>query len=98
MKNTITRDKLVTWFINNEYELYVEMRKSEHSVDLKSPNPFHLESEIFTHTLMVMTWVEANKIIEKLNQNLETVGITLENANKLIEEYRISKVSIAQTK
>ena len=61
MKNTITRDKLVNWFINNEYELYVEMRKSEHSVDLKSPNPFHIESEIFTHTLMVMTWIEANK-------------------------------------
>ena len=61
---------------------------------------FEKEKEItFTNNdLGTMTWVEANKIIEKLNQNLETVGITLENANKLIEEYRISKISIAQTK
>ena len=56
------------------------------------------ESQFTNNDLGTMTWVEANKIIEKLNQNLETVGITLENANKLIEEYRISKVSIAQTK
>ena len=34
-----------------------------------------------------MKWDEANKIIEKLNQKLETIGITLENANNLINEY-----------
>ena len=35
-----------------------------------------------------MKWDEANKIIEKLNQKLEAVGVTLENANNLINEYR----------
>ena len=34
-----------------------------------------------------MKWDEANNIIEKLNQKLETIGITLENANNLINEY-----------
>lgn len=59
---------------------------------------FEKESQFTNNDLGTMTWDEANKIIEKLNQKLETVGITLENANKLIEEYRISKVSITQNK
>lgn len=61
---------------------------------------FEKEKEItFTdNDLGIMTWDEANKNIEKLNQKLEAVGITLENANKLIEEYRISRVSITQNK
>lgn len=45
-----------------------------------------------------MTWDDANFVIEKLNQKLEVFGIILENVNKLIEEYRISRVSITQNK
>lgn len=51
---------------------------------------FEKEKEIaFTNNdLGLLTWDEANKIIEKLNQKLEAVGVTLENANNLINEYR----------
>lgn len=45
-------------------------------------------SEFTYNDLGVMTWDEANKIIEKLNRKLEEIGCTLDNANKLIEEYR----------
>lgn len=61
MKTKISRDKLIIWFINNEFELYTQMCNSCHTVDLKYPNVFHAENEIFTHTLMVMTVIEANK-------------------------------------
>ena len=58
---------------------------------------FEKEKEItFTNNdLGLLTWDDANFVIEKLNQKLEVFGETLDNANKLIEEYRIS---IAQTK
>ena len=64
---------------------------------------FEKEKEItFTdNDLGIMTWDDANFVIEKLNQKLEVFGITLENANKLIEEYRvpiIHRVSITQNK
>ena len=61
---------------------------------------FEKEKEIiFTdNDLGIMTWTKASRIIEKLNSDLEEIGITLENANKLIEEYRIHRVSITQNK
>ena len=50
---------------------------------------FEKEKEIiFTYNdLGIMTWTEASRIIVKLNNDLEEIGITLENANKLIKEY-----------
>ncbi len=63
----MTRDKLVQWFIENEHEKYLEMVNSMHTVDLKFPNIFHAENQVFTHTLMVMTWIEAQK--EKYSEN-----------------------------
>lgn len=54
---------------------------------------FEKEKEsVFTdNDLGSMTWNEANKIIEKLNTKLVEVGVTLVNANKIIEEYRTLK-------
>ena len=51
---------------------------------------FEKEKEItFTNNdLGLLTWDDANFIIEKLNRKLEVFGETIDNANKLIEEYR----------
>lgn len=61
MKNKITRDKLVTWFIKTEPEKYQEMLESNHAVDIHQPNIFHCEGTCWAHVMMVMTWIEAQK-------------------------------------
>lgn len=61
MKNKITRDKLAVWFLRNEPEKYQEMLESNHAVDIHQPNIFHCEGTCWTHVMMVMTWIEAQK-------------------------------------
>lgn len=61
MQNTISRDKLVNWFIKNEAQKYEDMFKSNHAVDIHQPNIFHSEGYCWTHVMMVMTWIEAQK-------------------------------------
>jgi adenylate kinase family enzyme len=61
MKTKITRDKLYLWFIKNEPEIYDSTCKSNHNLDNFTLNVFHAEGPVNVHTLMVMTWVEANK-------------------------------------
>jgi predicted kinase len=61
MKNTITRDKLVNWFIKNEPEKYRDMNNSDHTVNMFEPNVFHCEGKLLSHVYMVMTWIEAQK-------------------------------------
>lgn len=61
MKKQITRDKLAVWFLRNEPEKYQEMLESNHAVDIHQPNIFHCEGTCWTHVMMVMTWIEAQK-------------------------------------
>lgn len=53
------RDKLVNWFIKNFSDYYLDMMKSQHYVDPLQPNIFHAEGSVWTHTMMVVTWIEA---------------------------------------
>lgn len=70
----ITRDLLVVWFINNYNDLVQEMMKADHTVDPMQPNIWHAEGTVWTHTMMVMTWIEAQK--DKLSVEDYTVLIT----------------------
>lgn len=74
MTNLITRDLLVTWFIKNYKDLTIEMMKADHTVDLDFPNIWHGEGTVWTHTMMVMTWIEAQK--DKLKNEDYIVLIT----------------------
>ena len=56
---TFSRDKLVVWFIDNFPDYYSDMLDSQHYVDRFQPNIFHSEGSIWTHTMMVMTWIES---------------------------------------
>lgn len=58
----INRDKLVCWFIQKYPQFYLDMVNSNHCVDLLQPNIFHTEGTVWTHTMMVMTWIEAMSI------------------------------------
>lgn len=53
------RDILVNWFIDNFPEHYSAMLDSCHYVNRFSPNPWHAEGSVWTHTMMVMTWISA---------------------------------------
>ena len=57
----LNRDKLVVWFIKNEPQKYKDMLESNHAVDIFQPNIYHAEGTAWTHTMMVMTWIEAQK-------------------------------------
>jgi len=70
----IKRDKLVTWFIKNEPNKYKDMLQSNHAVDIHQPNIFHCEGTCWTHVMMVMTWIEAQK--DKYSQDDYIVLIT----------------------
>lgn len=70
----ITRDLLVTWFIKNYNDLTVEMMKADHTVDSMQPNIWHAEGTVWTHTMMVMTWIEAQR--DRLSDEDYTVLIT----------------------
>jgi hypothetical protein len=69
LNNDLTnlRDILVIWFINNEPRLYKKMLKSKHYAKRNIPNPFHGEGSIWTHTMMVMTWI-TNKYFNLFKQ------------------------------
>ena len=56
---TLNRDKLVCWFIEKYPQYYLDMINSNHCVELLKPNIFHTEGTVWTHTMMVMTWIEA---------------------------------------
>ena len=68
MSNKINRDKLITSFITNFPELYIDMKKSKHYVNILDLNPFHGEGSVWVHTMMVMTWIEA-KYCENYNDD-----------------------------
>lgn len=61
MKNKISRDKLAIWFMKNEPEKYKDMFESNHTVNMFEPNIFHAEGWTWSHTLLVMTWIECQK-------------------------------------
>jgi hypothetical protein len=52
------KNKLVHWFMTNEEELYHSMYFCDHSVDFKNPMKYHTEGTVWTHTLMVMAFIE----------------------------------------
>jgi GTP-binding protein EngB required for normal cell division len=55
----LNRDILVSWFIKNFPDYHEAMVNSNHHIRLNEPNPFHAEGSVWTHTMMVMTWIEA---------------------------------------
>lgn len=65
----MNRDTLVSWFIANYPQYYKDMFSSNHCVELDKPNIFHAEGTVWTHTMMVMTWIMAR---HSLNNDVET--------------------------
>lgn len=60
----VRRDNLVGWFVKNEYNLHQSMVNSNHSVG-ENINIYHAEGSVWTHTMMVATWIEAKRNVLK---------------------------------
>lgn len=55
----MTRHTLTKWFIENYPGMYRSMCESDHNIGTSHINPYHAEGSVWTHTMMVMTWLEA---------------------------------------
>lgn len=45
---------LVDLFIETYPELYIQMKKTEHGLDEFTPSKYHMEGDVWTHTMMVL--------------------------------------------
>jgi putative nucleotidyltransferase with HDIG domain len=85
----ISRDILVNWFIKNYPDEYKTMLGTNHYVDPLEPNPFHIEGSVWTHTLMVMTWIEAKfGEVQNVMSVLLTAGLLHDLGKPIAKEYK----------
>lgn len=54
----MTKSEIVKWFMLNFPELVKEMQGSDHNYDDKNLNPYHIEGDVFCHTMMVVNAAE----------------------------------------
>lgn len=52
------RDQLIIWFIKNHTSLYESMFSTNHYPDSTNISPYHAEGTVWTHTMMVMTYIQ----------------------------------------
>lgn len=50
------RDDIIIWFIDNYPNKFKVMKLTDHSTDIHN-NPYHMEGSVWTHTMMVMTYL-----------------------------------------
>lgn len=70
------RDKLVTWFCQNYPQLVQSMKDFSHFPEHRTDHPYHGEGSVWTHTMMVMTYIECNSDLGAFDkQVLLTIGL-----------------------
>lgn len=52
---------ILKYFMNEYSELVKEMKESNHHLDNENLNPFHLEGDVWTHTMMVLNYAVNNE-------------------------------------
>ena len=55
---TSTKEKIINWFLENEYDLFFKMEECQHGYLGVNPNTYHLEGNIWKHTKMVLDEVD----------------------------------------
>lgn len=69
------RNKIVKWFIENNYELFKDMESTSHNSE-NNINRFHAEGSIWTHTMMVMQYIDCKySNDEPIKEKLLLVGL-----------------------
>ena len=70
----VTMSELINWFQVEYTELADDMKNSDHHANSNEPNPYHLEGDIFCHTMMVCQRAEDDPITVKLTALLHDLG------------------------
>lgn len=65
-----SRDKLVTWFCQNNVTLVKHMKDTSHFPDHRTDHPYHGEGSIWTHIMMVMTHIEFDEKLLPLDKQI----------------------------
>lgn len=52
------KTELIQLFINRFPDLYLAMKNTEQGVSAKQPTPYHVEGDVWTHTMMVVSYAE----------------------------------------
>ena len=69
-----TMSELVNWFQIEFAELALDMKLSNHNAVNNEPNPYHLEDNVWTHTMMVCLRAQDGNNVVKLTALLHDVG------------------------
>lgn len=69
-----TMPELINWFLVNYSELASDMKNSYHENEVFSPNPYHIEGDVFCHTMMVCQEAKNDHIVVKLSALLHDIG------------------------
>jgi len=70
-----TRDKQVIWFVKNYKKLVNELNDLHHYSVIRNEHPYHTESSVWAHTMMVMTYIDCVLEESDKKQILLTVGL-----------------------
>lgn len=97
----INKDILVNWFIKNEKKIYLDMFNCSHAIDNREPMKYHMEGTVWTHTLMVVTYIETffefNKNFESFNEIYLSV-LTAGLLHDIGKPYTKEKLKATETK
>jgi len=64
----------IIWFKRNYPELVIEMKNCNHAVDDCDSNPYHIEDDVWTHTMMVCKEAEKHNRIVQIAALLHDIG------------------------
>lgn len=75
-KNKPSMNELIYWFLVNFPALALDMRDCSHAVKTDEPNPYHIEGDIFCHTMLVCQRAEIDNVskVNKICALLHDIG------------------------
>ena len=73
-KEKVSMAELVNWFQIEYTELANAMKTSDHNAKNNEPNPYHLEDNVWSHTMMVCQEARNDNIIVKLVALFHDIG------------------------
>lgn len=81
------KTKIIKWFEENYKEYVEKMKNVTHSHDDGTPSPYHMEGSIWNHTMMVLEWLDSEKIELIFAALLHDIGKT---ETRIIKGYKVS--------
>lgn len=84
----MTNAELLIWFKSNYPVLVQQMRECEHDFNNNHQNPFHLENDVWSHTLLVLKQAEKYPLHIRIAALLHDIG-KIHTREEVIETNRV---------